>query len=251
MYSTLSFGPISLPTAPLFALFAILIGLDVSSRYSKHLNLSPNNAWSNEVWNTGALAITAGLIAARLSNVIRLWTLYSTEPALILSPRPSGFDLLPGLIVAVIAAFAYLLYRALDPLKMLTAISLGILAALAILAISDLLTGAVVGTVTQQPWAVNYFGKRVHPVGLYRALGFLVVVVVLPIISRRIIHQSNGSVRPLLLAIVLGGALTYLVADGFISAAPTITGFRISQLTALLVALAAAWLLAQSKPQVP
>lgn len=244
MYSTLSLGPFALPTGPLFSLFAILIGLDISSRYSKQIDLN-----ANDVWNTGAIAITIGLIAARLWNVFRLWTLYSAEPALIISLRPSGFDLLPGLIAAFLAAYAYLLYRALDPIKMLTAISLGITAALAILALSDLLTGAVVGTVSQQPWAVNYFGKRVHPAGLYRAIGFLVVVVVLPIISRRIIDQSNGSTHPLFLAIVLGGALTHLVADGFISAAPTITGFRVSQLIALPVALGAAWFLAQAPSQ--
>lgn len=240
MYSTLSFGPFAFPTAPLFALLAILIGLDVSSRFSRHLDLD-----ANTVWNTGAIAITVGLIIARLWNVFRLWTLYSAEPALIISLRPSGFDLLPGLCAALIAAYAYLLYRALDPLKMLTAISIGIVAALTILAISDLLTGAVVGTSSQQPWAVNYFGKRVHPAALYRAWGFLVVIVALPIISRRIINQRNGSVLPIFLVAALGAALARLVADGFVAEAQAIAGLRVSQILALILALVATWFLAR------
>lgn len=240
MYSTLTFGSIALPTAPLFALMAWLVGLEIAGRFGKHVNLD-----LNAVWNTGLIAISVGLIVARLWNIVRFWAVYSTEPLLMFSLRPSGFELYPGLIAALIAAYAYLIYKALDPFDMFAAASIGTIAAMAILAVSNFLTGAVVGTATQQPWAANYFGKSVHPAALYRGLGFFVLLVVLTIFSKRIIGNNNRTAQSLILLTILGGALVHLIADGFVESADVLAGFRISQLVALLVALIATWLLAR------
>lgn len=240
MYSTLTIGPFVLPTVPIFVLIAWLVGLEIAGRFGKKVDLD-----LNDIWNTGLIAISAGLIAARLWNVGQFWSVYSAEPLLIFSLRPSGFPLLPGLIAALIATYAYLLYKAIDPLNILAASSIGLTAALSVLAISDHLTGAVVGTTSQQPWAANYFGESVHPAALYRSLGFLVLVVLLPIFSKRIIGNKKRTAQKIVLYTILGGTLVRLIADGFVQNAEVVAGFRISQIVALLVALVATWLLAQ------
>lgn len=245
MYSTLTFGLIALPTAPLFAMLAWLTGLEVAGRFGKRVDLG-----LNDVWNTGLVAIASGLIVARLWNVGRFWAVYSAEPLLILSPRPSGFDLLPGLVAAIIVAYAYLLYKALDPLAMLAAAGIGSVAAMMLLAISDFLTGEIVGTATQQPWATNYFGESVHPAALYRGVGFLVLLFVLPMLSKRIIGNTHRTALTLILATILGCALVHIIADGFVESTNLLAGLRISQIVALLIALIATWLLArQASPE--
>lgn len=240
MYSTLTLGSIALPTAPIFALLAWLTGLEVAGRFGKQLNLD-----LNDIWNTGLIAIIGGSIVARLWNVARFWPVYSSEPLLIFSLRPSGFDLFPGLIAALIAAYAYLLYKALDPLSMVAAASVGSIATMLLLAISNFLTGEIVGIATHQPWATNYFGESVHPAGLYRGLGFLVLLFVLPMLSKRIIGSKKRTAETIILSIILGCALVRLIADGFVRNTEVVAGLRISQIIALLVALVATWFLAQ------
>jgi phosphatidylglycerol---prolipoprotein diacylglyceryl transferase len=110
MFPALPFGPITLPTGPFFVLFAVYFGLDAAARSGRRFGLR-----ADDVWNTGLLALLAGVVVARLWNVFQLWYVYAEEPTLIFSLRPSGYALLPGLIAALLAAFAYLLRTALPP----------------------------------------------------------------------------------------------------------------------------------------
>ncbi len=112
MYPALPFGPITLPTGPVFAILAIVFTLEVAGRVGRRFGIRPD-----DVWNTGLLAAVTALIVARLWNVIQFWYVYAAEPMLIISPRPSGFALVPGLIAALIVAYAYLLRKAIDPVQ--------------------------------------------------------------------------------------------------------------------------------------
>ncbi len=123
MYPTLPFGPLALPTGPVLAIFAVMLTLDIASRYGRRLGMHPD-----DIWNIGLIALTAGLIVARLWNVFQFWYIYQSEPALIFSIRPSGFEFWPGLIAAVIAGYVYLLQRALDPLPVAATLAVGLVA---------------------------------------------------------------------------------------------------------------------------
>src|SRR5690606_17522312 len=140
MYQALPFGPVTLPTGPIFAMLAVFLGLETAGRFGRRLGLR-----SDDVWNTGLLALLAGLVVARLWNVVQFWYVYSAEPTLIVSLRPSGFSLWPGLIAAAIAAYAYMLRHALSPRKIAASFAVGFLMAAGILAVSDYLTGAIQG----------------------------------------------------------------------------------------------------------
>jgi phosphatidylglycerol---prolipoprotein diacylglyceryl transferase len=235
MYPTLPFGPLSLPTAPLVILVAATLALEIASRYGRRLGLP-----ADDVWNTGMIALLAGLIVARLWNVVQLWPIYLDEPGLILSLRPSGFALVPGVVAALLAAYANLLRRALDPVRMAAAFTLGMLAGAVVLSAGAYLTGSVVGTTSDLPWALPYFGEPRHPVALYQAVLIWLLFVVLWL--RR---ERDRPGRTVLLA-GLGYALIRLFTAAFVDEPALIGPLRQSQVIALVAALVFTLLLART-----
>ena len=235
MYPTLPFGPASLPTAPILAILAVLVALEVASRYGRKLGLHPD-----DVWNTALIGLAAGLIVARVWNVFQFRHIYRVEPTLIFSLRPSGFEFWPGVAAALIGGYAYLLYRALDPVQVGASLGMGALAGGALLAMSGHLTGGILGLASTAPWAQPYFGELRHPAGLYLALGLALLTALLWLWA--------APQRParIMLLVVLGYSLVRLLIDGFRDGMDLIGPFRASQVIALIVALICALLLARS-----
>src|SRR5689334_21623340 len=163
MYPSLPFGPLTLPTGPVLAILAVIVTLDIGGRYGRRLRIHPD-----DLWNVGLIALAAGLIVARLWNVFQFWYIYQSEPILIFSIRPSGFEFWPGLLAAIIAGYAYLLKRALDPTRIAAALAVGMVAGSIVQGISGFATGALLGTISAAPWAMPYFGEMRHPAGLYQ-----------------------------------------------------------------------------------
>jgi phosphatidylglycerol:prolipoprotein diacylglycerol transferase len=224
----------SLPTGPVFAILAVILTLEVGGRYGKRLLLHPD-----DVWNAGLIGLAVGLIVARLWNVFQFWTIYQAEPQLIVSLRPSGFAYWPGVVAALIGAYGYLLRMRLDPVKLAAAFAVGMAAGGVLQGIGGYLTGAILGAVSDLPWALNYFGELRHPVGLYRSLGFALLCVLL--------WRWGDTARPsrVVWQAVLGYALIRLVADAFLVGGAVITGVRVTQAVALIAALVATWMLAR------
>ena len=229
MYPALPFGPITLPTGPIFALLAIYFGLGTAARFGRRLGLR-----ADDVWNAGLLALLAGLIVARLWNVIQFWYVYAPEPMLILSPRPSGFTFWPGLLGAMVVAYAYLLWRALSPVKIAAAFAVGWLTAAAILAVGTFLTGTLTGLVSDQFWAMPYFGEMQHPVGLYQAIGCLLAV--------GLVWGLSDPARPGRSVLLAGLAygLVLLVTHAFAANDALAGMFRAGQVWGFVLALACA-----------
>lgn len=239
MFPSLPLGPITLPTGPIVALIAAYLGLDIAARFGRRFALRVD-----DVWNAGLIGLAAGLVAARLWTVAPFWYIYADEPALIVSLRPSGFAFWPGAVAALVAAYAYLLWRALDPVKMAAAFGAGLLVGAAILAVGDYLTGTVTGVAGDLPWALPYYGEMQHPAGLYRAVGMLLVLAA--------VILTDEPARPAKSIFVagLGWGLVHLVADGFTANADLIGGLRTSQVVGFIVAAVCAALLGiDKKPQ--
>ncbi|MCB0187058.1 MAG: prolipoprotein diacylglyceryl transferase [Caldilineaceae bacterium] len=235
MFPVLPFGPVTVPTGPVVLLIAVTIGLELAGRYGRRLGLS-----IDDVWNTGLLAILGGLILARLWNVIQFWPIYLAEPWLMISIRPSGFALIPGLAAGVVTAFGYFVARALDPRPMVAALLMGATTALAIIQAGMLLTGELLGTLSDVPWAINYYGELRHPVALYYAIGLSMLVYVLWILP---VPSLPGRI---ILMLCLGIGLVYLAGGAFEYNPRLIAGLRFKQLGGLILALFAAIRLSQS-----
>lgn len=243
MYPTLPIGPLSLPTGPILTICALWLGLDMLSRYGQRLGLDPDN-----VWNLGTVALAAGLVVARLWNVVQYWGIYQAEPLLIVSIRPSGFALWPGVIAAVVVGYAFMIRKSLDPVRVAAAAVVGCVTAGIVLNLAAFLTGSVIGTVTDPdsvPWAFWHYGEARHPVGLYQMVGLLVILGWAWFGS-----DAQGPGRTILLVGLLYSLLRLLV-DAFVADAALFGSLRLSQLISFIAALGICLLLARANHPAP
>jgi len=229
MYVSLPLGPLTLPTAPLLAIVAALLCLEVAARVGHRFGLRPD-----DVWNTGLIAIVAGLIVARLWNVIQFADIYRNDPWLIISPRPSGFAFLPGLIGGLVAGYANMIRKALDPLRLAAAFAVGLAAAGTVTNLSHYLTGAVVGNPSLGPLAVRYFYEMVQPVALYR-MSILAVVALVAWLTL----LPNRPARTLWIVLLGYGSMLLLTAP-YVRDPALWSAFRTEQLLGLALAFGSA-----------
>ena len=239
MYPSLSVGPLSLPTAQILALAAAWFGLTVMAQVGRRLQLDPDM-----IWNLGTLALGAALIVARLSHAVQFWSVYRAEPLLLISIRPGGLLLWPGAVAAPVAAYLYLIRKGVDPRPVGVAAVFGLLAAGAVLEVSNFLTGATVGTAgapsAAMSLAANWLGEMRHPVALYRAMGMMLITGGFLLWGKW--SRAGRVAGQALLAL----ALLRLIVDGFAAGTGLLGPLRTTQLGALVVALGLTLLLAQT-----
>lgn len=250
MYPSLPLGPLSLPTAQILAIVAAWFGLSVMARVGRRLQLDPDM-----IWNLGTIAFAAGVIVARLSHAVQFWSVYRAEPLLLISIRPGGLLLWPGVVGSLIAAYVYLIRVGADPRPVGVAAVFGLLAGGVVLEISNFLTGAVVGTAGVPPgalsWVMAWIGSSYdavlsqaavvrHPIALYRAVGMMLIV-------GSFLFWGNWR-RPVRLAgqAILALAVLRLFADGFAADSQLLGALRVSQVAALVAAVGLAFMLAQT-----
>lgn len=236
MVQSLQFGPLAVPTAPLFAVLAVMIGVDMAARYGRRLGLN-----ADDVWNTGMIAIVAGLIVARLWNVLHFWDVYLEEPRLIFSLRPSGFVWSAGLVAALIAGYGWMIVRSLDPLRVATALLVGGTVGWMVQSMSNFLTGNPLGLISNLPWAVPYYDELRHPVALYELAGAIVLWLLVMSWGRR------ASPSQTFWRLLLGWSVLLLVTRAFVEEPVTMMGLRTTQVVVLVIGLFACWRLANSK----
>lgn len=235
MYPTLPIGPLALPTAPFLTIMAAVVGLEIMSRYGRRARIS-----ADDLWNVGLITMLVGLIVSRLWNVVRLWAIYSEEPHLIISLRPSGFEIVPGVIAGLIAGYGFMLWRRLPPTPVIASALVGIVAGSVVTGAAGYLAGTVAGVPNEASWYLNPLDPNTHPAGLYQAAGMLLLFVVLLIWSTPVQPwQAVGGA-------LLGLGIVRLVADGFVADAAVVGSLRISQLVALGLAIGGCLLLARA-----
>lgn len=226
MYPTLPVGPFALPTSPFLTIIAAVVGLEIMGRYGRRAKLSPD-----DLWNVGLAALLGGLIVARLWNVVRFWAVYSEEPNLIISLRPSGFEVVPGVIFGLLAAMAFMIWRRMEPIPVIACALIGIVAGAVITSVAGYLAGTTSGIENLASWYLNPLDPYTHPAGLYRAAGMFVLLFWLLIWTTplRPVHAIGWS--------LLGFGVVRLVADGFIANAETIGSLRVSQVVGMGIAI--------------
>ena len=234
MVQSISFGPLAIPTAPLFAMLAAMIALDVAARYGRRLQLP-----ADEVWNTGMIALIACLIVARLWNVLHFWDVYLDEPRLILSLRPSGFVWNAGMAGGLVAAYLWMIVKALDPVKTISSFVIGATVGWIVLSFSNYLTGNLLGAISDLPWAMPYFDELRHPVAIYEGLGAALLWLLVTFLGR--IDQPVRTFWGTL----LGWSVLLLITRAFVEESTAVAGLRTVQVVALLVGLLACWMLAR------
>ncbi len=203
MYSSIQLGSVSLPTGPLTALLAVWLAIEIAARMGRRYNVN-----YDDLFGMFVVSLVVGVLAARLWHVSSFWEVYRANLWDILSLRPSGLSPTPGLIGAGLAAYGFLIVRKLDPAIAAAATLTGLAAGGTLYFMGSFLSGRVIGTVSDMPWAVPYGDMLRHPVGLYQALGCGFIWVVL--------WYRNMDIQQVLLLGLFLCSLLFLFTDSFV-----------------------------------
>ncbi len=174
MFPTIQIGSVAFPTGPLSALLAAWLAMELTARRGQKHGLH-----YDAVLGVLIVALVVGIVAARLGHVVAFWSAYQSHWQDILAFRPTGLNPLPGMVAAVVAGYALLIRRRLAPVPFGAAVLTGLVGGGILYFLGSFLSGRLVGTVSNLPWALPYGNQLRHPVGLYLALGCLAIWVLL------------------------------------------------------------------------
>jgi len=234
MLPVIHLGPVTMQSLTLALLIAVWLGAFVSERACKNKSLAPDHAW-----NVVGIGVAATLFSARAIFVSQNFAAYVNDLAQILSPTPNALSLDYGIILGCLAALAYVQWRNIPLAPFADALAPGALAAIAVIAFGQFLSGDAYGTPTDWPWAISLWGEPIHPVQLYDVLGALVGLTII----WRLRNLRDGFIA--LIAIAWYSALRLFI-DAFRGNATFIgNGYRVSQVIALCILLVALTMLIQ------
>lgn len=228
MLPILQIGPAVIQSFILALLVALWLGTYLTERECKRRNLD-----GNEAWNVVALAVVATVLSARLVFVLQNWSVYANDLAPIVSLTPNALSLDYGALMGIIVAYAYVRWRKIPLARFADALAPGALIAIAMIAFGQFLSGDAYGMPTDLPWAVSFWGERLHPVQLYDAFAALLGWV---IVTR--FHPRFDGQRALVAIAWYSAARLFI--DAFRSEALLIgEGYRVNQIIVLSVLLLA------------
>jgi phosphatidylglycerol:prolipoprotein diacylglycerol transferase len=169
--------------------------------------------------------------------VLQNWGVYANDLAQIVSLTPNALSLDYGVLLGIVAVYAYLRWRKMPLARFADALAPGALIAIAIIAFGQFLSGEAYGTPTDLPWAVSFWGERLHPVQLYDALAALIGGVIVA----RLRSQFDG--QRALIALAWYSAARLFI-DAFRAEVLLLgDGYRVNQIVAWIVLLLALGLL--------
>jgi phosphatidylglycerol:prolipoprotein diacylglycerol transferase len=232
MLPIIQIGPAVIQSFVLALLVALWLGAFFTERECNRHHLDGNAAW-----NVVALGVAATLLSARLVFVLQNWNVYANDLAQIVSLTPNALSLDYGVLLGIVAVYAYLRWRKMPLARFADALAPGALIAIAIIAFGQFLSGEAYGTPTDLPWAVSFWGERLHPVQLYDALAALIGW---GIVTR--IHPRFDGQRALIALAWYSAARLFI--DAFRAEVLLLgDGYRVNQIVAWIVLLLALGLL--------
>jgi phosphatidylglycerol:prolipoprotein diacylglycerol transferase len=239
MLPTLDLGPVTLPTAALVSIFGIWLALSAVERAAARLNLSVSRTYT-----LAASAVAAGFAAARLTFVALRWETYRDNLLGIVWPLTSGYQLEAGLIAALATAFFYARGRRLPAWPTLDALAPGLVVALLVISVADLLAGPGFGEQADLFWSINLFGVRRHPVQIYEIVAGLLALLA----WRQALRVRGEPGLPFLVAVATVSA-GRLITDAYrANALLTAGGYHTIQILSLGALVVSLWLMARRAP---
>lgn len=228
MFPIIQIGPAVIQSFILALLIALWLGTSIAERECKHRGID-----GNEAWNVIALASATTIVSARIVFVLQNWNVYANDLAQIVSLTPNALSLDYGALIGIVAAYTYIRWRKIPFARFADALAPGALIAIAIVAIGQFLSGDAYGTPADLPWAVSFWGERLHPVQLYDALGALIGWAIVVRLRPRFDGQRA-------LVALAWYSVVRLFIDAFRSEVLLIgDGYRLNQIVALIVLLLA------------
>ncbi len=234
MAPTLSVFGFTLQTYPLVLLLAVEVGLWISAREARRLEID-----ADRVQSLGFFTLLATVLGARLVYVLSHWSAYRDALLSAFSPTPTALAWPEGALIGGIVALVYWRYSRLPGSTMLDAIVPGLMLALALERLGAFLGNHGFGEPTTLPWGIHLLGRVRHPVQLYEMAALLAILGVLWWRRKRRPYAGHSFV--LSLALYAGSRL---FLEAFRVRTPlTANGVRVVQVVALGSMLAAVWYL--------
>jgi phosphatidylglycerol---prolipoprotein diacylglyceryl transferase len=213
----LQFGAFVISTYGVLAVVAAFCGIALWTAAARRSGLD-----AAKIQNAGLIAVVCIVVGARLAVVIGNWRGFLEAPLLVLSAGTlsTGTAAFFGMLLAVIAAVAYLLLVHVPLLPSLDVAAPAVALSLGILDIGDFTAGWRYGAPSAVPWGVTYtsrfaarttgvpLGIALHPVQIYAAIGHFALAAMLIAMLRH--HARQAEV--LGTALSADGALRFLLA---------------------------------------
>jgi phosphatidylglycerol:prolipoprotein diacylglycerol transferase len=239
MFPVVQIGPFAMQTPGLALLIGLWLGLSLAERMAYHFKVNPNS-----IYNLTFIALTTGLIGARLSYVAQYANAFIANPLSLISLNPGLLDPIGGTIIGIIAAVIYAnrnqlpLWSTLDsltPLLAVMAVAFGI---------SHLASGDNFGMPTNLSWGINLWGANRHPTQIYETV--LAGLILWGVWARAKRGNLNTSKLPgVIFWIFLSlSASARLIVEGFRGDSIVLAnGFRTAQIASWVVLALSLWML--------
>ncbi|HZD78050.1 MAG TPA: prolipoprotein diacylglyceryl transferase family protein [Acidobacteriaceae bacterium] len=218
----LQFGVFVISSYGVLAVVAAFCGIALWTSIARRIGLD-----AAKIQSAGLLTVLCIVFGARLAVVIANWRGFLQAPLLILTAGTlsTGSAAIFGVILAAVAAIAYLLFVRVPVIRALDAAAPAVVLALAILDIANFAAGSHYGAPTAAPWGVTYgsrfaarttgvpLGVALHPVQLYAAIGHFVLAAVLVTMLRdNVLNSESRPAEVLGTALFVDGVLRFLLA---------------------------------------
>jgi phosphatidylglycerol:prolipoprotein diacylglycerol transferase len=151
--ASVSFGDatISVPAYGTFLVLAAVVALALATRGAMRLGVAGQSAVAGY-----SLAILAGLVGARLLDVVLDWGPYAEAPGRIVAFELRGFALSGGLAASLLVAYAAARRWRLSAWSLADSAIPAVAAGIVLLRVGCFLNGCCAGTATDLPWGVAF-----------------------------------------------------------------------------------------------
>lgn len=172
MLPLLHLGPLTIQTPGLIILLSIWVGLSVSDRYAKRVEID-----SSRLDNLVLIVLLSGVLSARLAFAARSWSAFAGRPLDVFSLNLTMFDPIAGLVIGLLAGAVYLQKKQMPAWQTLDALTPGLAVFMVGLGLAHLASGDAFGAATNLPWGIDLWGEKRHPSQIYEAIAALLVLV--------------------------------------------------------------------------
>lgn len=174
MFPYLRLGPFLLQMPLLALLIGLYIGMSLTEREAKRLQLN-----FSAIGNMIFYSLLAGLVGARLGYALEFPALYSANPLSLLALTPTTLSPPMGFAFALIAFVIFIQRKNLPLRPILDAIAPGLALFMVFVGLAHILSGDAYGAPTSVPWAIRLWNEYRHPSQFYETFAALMIFLVI------------------------------------------------------------------------
>ncbi len=218
-------GSLTISWHSFLAVVAIVMAVYLAARLAKRDGIHEDVIYAVATW-----AIPGGIIGARLFYIIPRWDFYSSNPSEIIRIWNGGISIYGAIIGGTVVGVGYALWKKLPVTRIMDLAAPGVILAMAVGRVGDIINGEHLSKTTSLPWAWVHLDPRwpglsqgllaqpgpgvgYHPAVVYELLWDFIVVAVL----WRLLWSERwrGLLLPLLFALYGAGrfALQFIRDD--------------------------------------